>query len=207
MIKQKEILSRLRENYRPSCPLNHSSAWQLLLATILSAQCTDERVNFVTKELFEKYPAVKDIDRMQNDELIKFIRSTGFYNNKAKHIKGAARMILTRFNGKVPGNMDDLLKIPGVARKTANVVLNNWFKIADGIAVDTHVKRLSNRLGFSTSDNPEKIETDLMEIFSKKDWMDLSILLVYHGRKFCNARKPDCTNCFLNDICPKILKK
>jgi len=203
MNKNELILIKLRELYPDvKCSLNHSSAWQLLLATILSAQCTDKRVNVVTNSLFQEYPKVKDINELPIDILILKIKSTGFYNNKSKNIKQTAKIIVEDFDSEVPGNMDDLVSLPGVARKTANVVLANWFHIHKGIAVDTHVKRLSNRIGFSKEKSPQKIEKRLMKIFKNKDWGDISLLLIQHGRDVCKSRKPECEKCVLRDYCP-----
>ena len=186
--------------------LNHKTPLEMLIATILSAQCTDARVNMVTEKLFKKYKSCKDYLAVSDKELQNDIRSTGFFRNKAKNIKGACRVILNRFNGKVPSTMEDLLTLPGVARKTANVVLGNVFGVTAGIVVDTHVIRLSHRLGLTSERSPEKIERDLMAIVPKKDWMTISYLLINHGRKICKARKPACKDCLLNKICPSAFK-
>ncbi len=184
------------------CALNFQTPWQLLVATILSAQCTDERVNKVTVELFDKYPNVEDYLDIELSELEKLIFSTGFYKNKARFIKAASMKIVESFKGEVPSTMADLIKIPGVARKTANVVLSEGFNINEGIAVDTHVIRLSNRLGLTRQSDPKKIEIDLMKLYEKKDWHDITHCLITHGRKVCTARNPKCATCELNKICP-----
>lgn len=199
-----EVIRLLSKEYPDAhCALEHSSAFELLIATILSAQCTDERVNIVTAELFRKYDGPKDYLEVDEEELQADIRSTGFFRNKTKSIRGASERIVNEFGGEVPDNMDDLLTLPGVARKTANVVLGNAFGIASGVVVDTHVKRLSYRLGLTDEKTPEKIEKDLMELVPKKHWVMFSHWLIYHGRRVCKARKPDCENCVLNEICPK----
>lgn len=198
-----EIIRRLRQIHPDAaCALHHEDPLQLLVATILSAQCTDERVNQVTPDLFARYPRVADLAGAQRDELEDVVRSTGFYRNKAKNIQGAAQRILHEFGGEVPQTMAELLTLPGVARKTANVVLGVAFGIADGVVVDTHVKRLSNRLGLTASDKPTQIEDDLMALTPRSDWIDLSHLLIFHGRRICAARKPDCAGCGLQDLCP-----
>ncbi len=173
----------------PTIPLHHSNAMELLVATILSAQCTDERVNTVTPALFKKYRTVKDYADADMDDIRELIRSTGFFNNKAKNIVGAAKKIMSDFNGVVPDTMEELTTLPGVARKTANVVLSQWFKKNEGIAVDTHVIRLSGLLGLSSERDPVKIERDLMELFDREDWCDLSLRLIYFGRRYAPARK------------------
>lgn len=199
IMNQKEratkILRILKNQYpNVQCALNHDSAWQLLLATILSAQCTDERVNQVTKNLFNKYPTVYDINELDIAELKDIIRPTGFYNNKAKHIKASAEKIVKQYSGKVPDSMEELLTLPGVARKTANVVLGVWFNKNQGIAVDTHVKRLSQRYGLTDETSPQKIEQDLMQLFPKQVWENISLLLIQHGREVASARNPDDEN-------------
>jgi endonuclease III len=185
--------------------LEYGTPFQLLVATILSAQCTDERVNIVTKELFRKYPAPEDLARVPLALLEQEIRSTGFYRMKAKNVIGAADAIVKRFGGRVPENMDDLVSLPGVGRKTANVVLGQAFGIASGVVVDTHVQRLSHRLGFTKEETPEKIEEDLKRLFPAKDWIELGTLLILHGRRRCKARKPDCPSCPVSDRCPSSL--
>lgn len=198
-----EILQRLRKAHPDAeCALVHETPLQLLVATILSAQCTDERVNKVTPDLFARYPDAPALAGADPAELEEMVRSTGFYRNKAKNIQGAAQRIVHEYGGAVPQAMEELLTLPGVARKTANVVLGVAFQTADGVVVDTHVKRLSNRLGLTVSDNPVRIEQDLMAITPQADWIDLSHLLIFHGRRICDARKPDCAHCALQDLCP-----
>ncbi len=184
------------------CALIHEDSFQLLVATILSAQCTDERVNKVTPALFEKYPTPADFAGADISELEQMVRSTGFFRNKAKNIQGAAQRIVHEYGGEMPQNMDDLLSLPGVARKTANVVLGVGFQIADGVVVDTHVSRLSQRLGLTVNKTPKKIEQDLMALTPPAEWIDLSHLLIFHGRRVCDARKPNCEACTLADLCP-----
>ncbi|MBL7071950.1 MAG: endonuclease III [Candidatus Omnitrophica bacterium] len=182
--------------------LRHDSPFHLLVSTILSAQCTDERVNKITPGLFKKYRSVADFARAKQSSLEKDIRSAGFYRNKAKNIINASKIISEDFNGRVPDTMADLITLPGVARKTANIVLSSSFSKSEGIAVDTHVKRLSERLGLSRQSNPDKIERDLMRIVPKKYWLDFNYLLVNHGRAACMARKPICPHCPIKDLCP-----
>ena len=201
--RTKKIISILRENYpNARTALKYESPFQLLVATILSAQCTDKRVNQVTPVLFKKYPTVEDFARARQEELEQDIRSTGFYRNKAKSIIGASRKIVEDFSGKLPDSMEKLITLSGVARKTANVVLSSAFQKAEGIAVDTHVRRLAQRLGLSKEKYPEKIEQELMEIVPREDWLDISHLLIDHGRKVCQARKPLCSSCPLESLCP-----
>ena len=201
-----ELLRLLRAAHPDAqCALHHRNALELLVATILSAQCTDVRVNKVTPALFAKYPTALAFAEAEIEELEEAVRSTGFYRNKAKNIQGACRRIVTEYDGEVPANMQDLLTLPGVARKTANVVLGTWYGIADGVVVDTHVKRLSNRLGLTKETNPVKIERDLMKLTPQEEWVDLSHLLIFHGRRICTARKPECTACTLNHLCPSSL--
>lgn len=198
-----EILIRLKETYpNATCTLNYETPVQLLVATILSAQCTDERVNKVTPALFAKYPNASAIASADREDLEQLVRSTGFYRNKAKNIQGACQMILTDFEGKVPSQMAQLLKLPGVARKTANVVLAHAFGILQGVTVDTHVKRLSQRFGLTEYSDPIRIEKDLMRIVPQPDWENWSISLIYHGRAVCQARQPRCYDCVLADLCP-----
>jgi endonuclease-3 len=198
-----EILRLLHAEHPDAhCALNHTNALELLVATILSAQCTDERVNMVTPGLFEKYPDAVAFAEADIAELEEAVRSTGFYRNKARNIQDACRRIVHEYGGEVPDTMDDLLTLKGVARKTANVVLGNWFGIADGVVVDTHVKRLSNRLGLTQESDPIKIERDLMALTPTSEWVDLSHLLIFHGRRVCSARKPNCAGCVLNHLCP-----
>jgi len=197
------IISRLIKEYpAPKTTLHYKSPHQLLISTILSAQCTDERVNKVTKELFKKYKSVKDYANAELSELERDIKQTGFFRNKAKNIKNACKMLIEKFDGQVPNTMKEILLLPGVARKTANVVLTSAYGVIEGIVVDTHVKRLSQRLGLTKNDNPEKIEKDLMNIIPKNKWAQFSFLLISHGRKICQARKPICNKCVLNDLCP-----
>jgi endonuclease-3 len=198
-----EILRLLRELHPDAkCALDFESPLQLLVATILSAQCTDERVNKVTPVLFARYPTAQALAEADREELEQVIHSTGFYRNKAKNVQEACRRIVTEFGGEVPANMADLLSLAGVARKTANVVLGNCYGIADGIVVDTHVKRLSERLGLTTQTDPEKIERDLMAMTPQADWIDLAHLLIFHGRRVCDARKPRCGDCPISYLCP-----
>jgi endonuclease-3 len=206
--RTRKIIARLRKQYPDArCSLNHSNPLELLVATILSAQCTDERVNIVTANLFRKYRSPEDYLRVPQSELEQDIRSTGFYRNKAKAIQGASKIISERHGGRVPDTVEELLALPGVARKTANVVLGNAFEISSGVVVDTHVGRLSKRLGLSAHEQPEKIERDLMELVPKKDWIDFSHLLIYHGRKVCKARTPLCGECVIEQLCPSSLLK
>ena len=203
-----KIIRRLKAEYPEArCSLNHSNPLELLVATILSAQCTDERVNLVTTDLFRKYRRSEDYYSVAQTELEQDIRSTGFYRNKAKAIQGACRLIAEQYQGRVPENIDDLLLLPGVARKTANVVLGNAFGITSGIVVDTHVARLSERLGLSAEKQPEKIERDLMELVPHTDWIIFSHLLIAHGRKVCKARTPLCAECVIEQLCPSSLLK
>lgn len=197
---------RLFKTYYPDahCALHHSNPEELLVATILSAQCTDDRVNIVTKTLFQKYPTMKSYAQADIAELEQDIRSTGFYKNKAKSIKAMATIVSEKYKGKVPRTLEELVELPGVGRKTANVVLGNSFHIASGIVVDTHVTRLSNRLGLTKhKTDAVKIEQDLIKIVPEKDWIQFSHWLIVHGRQVCKARKPQCEVCFLQEICPK----
>ncbi len=203
-----QIIKRLKEEYPDAhCALVHSNAFELLIATILSAQCTDVRVNIVTANLFRKYRQPQDYVDVSPEELEQDIKSTGFYRNKAKNIQAACGRIIENFGGEIPASMEELLTLNGVARKTANVVLGNAFGIASGVVVDTHVSRLSQRLGLTTETTPEKIETDLAEIVPKKDWIIFPHLLIWHGRAVCQARKPKCAECVLEDLCPSSLLK
>jgi endonuclease III len=200
-----EIIKRLKNEYPDAhCALNHTNAFELLVATILSAQCTDERVNIVTATLFRKYRSPQDFLNVAPEELAQDIKSINFFNNKTKSIQGAAQKIVEHFGGEVPSTMNELLTLNGVARKTANVVLGNAFGIASGVVVDTHVMRLSQRLGLTEEKTPEKIEKDLSALVPKKHWVMFPHWLITHGRAVCSARKPKCTECVLNDICPKI---
>ena len=196
------ILQKLDESYpNVTCALEHHTAFQLLVSTILSAQCTDERVNQVTKTLFVKYRTPKDFAYANPAELEQDIRPTGFFRNKTKSIMGASKKIVDEFGGEVPRTMDELLTLPGVARKTANVVLGTAFGIAVGVVVDTHVIRLSNRLDLSRNDDPKKIEQDLMQVIPREKWILFSHQLIWHGRKICRARKPNCAECNLESLC------
>jgi len=197
-----EILRKLDEAYpNVTCALEHRTAFQLLIATILSAQCTDERVNKVTKSLFAKYRTPKDFACANPAELEQDIRPTGFFRNKTKSIMGAGKKIVEEFGGEVPRTMDELLRLPGVARKTANVVLGTAFGIAVGVVVDTHVIRLSNRLELTSNSDPKKIEQDLMAAIPREKWILISHQLIWHGRKVCQARKPRCAECALEHLC------
>jgi endonuclease III len=196
------ILDGLKKAYPNAvCALNHRSAWELVVATILSAQCTDVRVNLVTPELFKIFPTPKSMADASLPELEELIRTTGFFRNKSKSIKGAGRVVTEEFGGKVPQTMDELLRIPGVARKTANVVLGSWFGIAVGIVVDTHVLRLSRRLELTKETTPEKVEQDLMKVIPQSKWIDFSHEVIFHGRQICIARKPKCADCTLERLC------
>ena len=206
--KQKalKILTILKELYPDAtCSLTYDSPVQLLVATILSAQCTDERVNKVTPELFARFPDAIALANADRETLETLIRSTGFYRNKAKNIQGACQKIVKDFNGKVPQTMEELLLLSGVARKTANVVLAHAFGINAGVTVDTHVKRLSQRLGLTKATDPVKIEKDLMPLLPQKDWENFTIRIIYHGRQICKARKPNCQDCQLAFLCPSSL--
>lgn len=186
--------------------LHFKTPLEMLVATILSAQCTDERVNKVTARLFKKYRKCRDYLKVPEEELQQDIRPTGFYRNKAKNIRGACKILMDKFDEKMPRTMGEMLTLPGVARKTANVVLGNVYGIMEGVVVDTHVSRLAKRMGLSKEKTPEKIEKDLMTIVPKKDWLVFSNLLVSHGRKVCKARGPKCIECVLNKICPSAFK-
>lgn len=197
-----KILAALNKRYPDvTCALHHHDAWQLLVATILSAQCTDERVNKVTPGLFRKYPTIHDFAAVSQDELAGDIRSTGFFNNKAKSIIGAAKTILTKYNGEIPRNIDELLTVPGAARKTANVVLGTAFGIASGVVVDTHVARISNRLDLTKQSNPVKIEQDLMKLIPREKWILFAHQVIHFGREICEARKPKCDRCPVERLC------
>lgn len=199
----KTIIKRLIKEYPDAkIRLKYTNPFNLLIATILSAQCTDERVNLVTKDLFNQLKTPEDYVKIPQEQLEKMIYSTGFYRAKAKNIKAMAEKILTHFEGNIPDTMDNLLSLPGVGRKTANVILGHCFKPA-GITVDTHVKRISKRLGLTTSNNPDKIEQNLIKLVPKKYWTQFTHLLIYHGRKVCKARKPNCNNCVISNLCAK----
>ena len=198
-----EIIKRLKKAYPDAhCALNHTTPFELLIATILSAQCTDERVNIVTADLFRKYRGPEDFVKVSQQELERDIHSTGFFRNKAKNIKAASQRLIEVYGGEIPQTMEEILTLGGVARKTGNVVLGNAFGIASGVVVDTHVSRLSQRLGLTQEKTPEKIERDLQELVPKKNWVMFSHWLIFHGRQICNARKPKCTECVLADQCP-----
>jgi endonuclease-3 len=197
-----EILKRLNDLYPDvTCALTHQSAWELLVATILSAQSTDVNVNRVTPELFRKYPTVEAFAALTPEQLEPDVRSTGFFRNKSKSVVGAAKKIVADFGGQVPDDIDNLLTLPGVARKTANVVLGTWFKKAEGVVVDTHVHRISRRLELTKENEPPKIEQDLMKIIPRDRWILFSHQVIWHGRKLCFARKPNCVECPLESIC------
>ena len=206
--RTREIIRKLKRAYPDAkCSLNHTSPFELLVATILSAQCTDERVNIVTADLFRKYREPKDYLNVSPRELEKDIQSTGFFRNKTKSIQGTSKMLLDEYGGRVPHTMDELLELPGVARKTANVVLGNAFDIKSGVVVDTHVTRLSHRLDLSREKDPTKIERDLVELVSKKDWVIFPHLLIAHGRKICRSRNPLCDQCPVEKLCPSSFLK
>jgi endonuclease III len=197
-----EVLKRLNDKYgNVTCALHHSNAWELLVATILSAQCTDVRVNMVTPGLFKKYPTPQHFAALKPEELEDDIRSTGFFRNKSKSIVGAAQVIVNNFGGKVPQTMAELLTVPGAARKTANVVLGSWFGIAEGVVVDTHVHRISRRLELTRNDDPPRIEQDLMQVIPRGRWILFSHQVIHHGRALCIARNPKCAECPLENIC------
>jgi endonuclease-3 len=197
-----QILTGLAEMYPAAkCALHHSNAWELLVATILSAQCTDVRVNMVTPVLFKKYPTPADFAALKPEALEPDIRSTGFFRNKSKSIVGAAQKVVNEFNGKVPDELDELLTLPGVARKTANVVLGSWFGKAVGVVVDTHVHRISRRLELTTHDDARNIEQGLMRVIPQDQWIDFAHRVIWHGRALCVARKPKCVDCKLESVC------
>ena len=198
----REILHLLDESYPAvTCALKHESAWELLVATILSAQCTDVRVNMVTPELFRRYPTPRDFAALTPEQLEPDIRSTGFFRNKAKSIIGAAKQVVSDLGGEVPDEMHKLLALPGVARKTANVVLGSWFRQAAGVVVDTHVHRISRRLELTRADTPTAIEQDLMRVLPQGKWIEFAHQIIHHGRAVCIARKPKCAQCTLEKLC------
>lgn len=200
-----EVLIILKRLYPDAtCSLTYQTPVQLLVATILSAQCTDERVNLVTPALFARFPDAPSLAAADREELETLIRSTGFYRNKAKNIQGACQKIVSQFDGEVPKQMEQLLSLPGVARKTANVVLAHAYGIIQGVTVDTHVKRLSGRLGLTEETDPVKIERDLMRLLPQPEWENYSIRIIYHGRAVCNARKPNCAACEIAHLCPSV---
>ena len=202
--RAKKVLEILKKRYpNPRTKLVWKSPWELLVATILAAQCTDDRVNKVTPVFFKKWPDLKSLSEASQEEVEEVVRSTGFFRNKAKNLIGTAKKILNEYNAEVPSEMDKLLTLPGVARKTANIILSNYFSKNQGIAVDTHVKRISFRLGFTESKNPIIIERDLMEIFPRKDWHLVNHLFVWFGRDVCKARSPKCNECEIEKLCEK----
>src|ERR1051325_1267600 len=206
--RTQEIIKLLKRAHADAkCALNHSNPFELLVATILSAQCTDERVNKVTADLFRKYRKPDDYLKVPATELQEDIRTTGFFRNKTKSIQGACAMLVENFKGQVPKTMDELLELPGVARKTANVVLGVGYGIAAGVVVDTHVTRLSRRLGLTKQNDAVKIEQDLIELVPKKDWIIFSHLLIFHGRRVCKARRPLCEECQVEKLCPSSMLK
>lgn len=206
--RTRDVIRRLKRAYPDAkCSLNHSNPFELLVATILSAQCTDERVNIVTADLFRKYKKPEDYLKVSPRELEKDIQSTGFFRNKTKSIQGTSKMLTEQYGGSVPHTMEELLELPGVARKTANVVLGNAFEIKSGVVVDTHVTRLSHRLNFTQQKTAEKIEQDLVQIVPKRDWVIFSHLLIAHGRKICKARNPLCDQCPVEKQCPSSFLK
>lgn len=205
--RTKEIIKRLKKKYpKAKIALRFGNRWELLVAVILSAQCTDKKVNEVTEKLFKKYRALDDYVTADAKEFEQMVRPAGFYRAKTKNILASAKIVKEKFGGKIPRTMQDMLTLKGVARKTANVVLGNAYGVMEGIAVDTHVRRLSQRLGLSASDNPEKIEKDLMELVPKKDWFKTTYLLIDHGRAICKAKDPRCDLCPLKNICPSAFK-
>ena len=207
--RAKQVLRRLKADYPDAeCALNFDSPLQLLIATILSAQCTDVRVNIVTTELFKKYKTAADFATVSQKQLEKAIQSTGFFRNKAQNIRNCCQQLVDKYDGKVPQDLDSLVELPGVGRKTANVVLGTAFGIASGVVVDTHVSRLSQRLGLTTKKDAVKIEQDLMQLLPKTRWVSFSHQMIHHGRKICIARKPNCEECSMRKFCPQVgLKK
>lgn len=199
------IVRALRREYPDAdCALNYETPLQLLIATILSAQCTDERVNLVTKDLFRRYPTAAHLARLPVKTLEKAVQSTGFFRTKAKNIKACCAALVANYDGDVPQDLNALVELPGVGRKTANVVLGTAYGLATGVVVDTHVSRISRRMGLTTEKDPVKIEQDLMKQLAKKEWVAFSHCVIHHGRRVCKARKPDCDNCSLSDLCPRI---
>ena len=203
--KVKQIIAILSEKYpEPKCALDHMTPWELLVATILSAQCTDKRVNMITPALFKKYPSVESFAKADIKELEKYIHSAGFYHNKAKNIINCASELLNLYNGELPQTLDELTKLPGVGRKTGSVLLGTAYGKAEGIVVDTHVSRLSQKIGLTKESDPEKIEKDLMKIVEKKHWINFSHWLILHGRETCIARRPKCDDCVISALCDSI---
>ncbi|MEB3324126.1 MAG: endonuclease III [Cyanobacteriota bacterium] len=202
-----QLLERLGELYpQATCSLDWRTPYELLVATMLSAQCTDERVNKVTPALFERFPDAAAAAAVEPEAVEPYVRSTGFFHNKAKAIVGASRLLMERHGGEVPASMEELLELPGVARKTANVVLAHAYGINAGVTVDTHVRRLSQRLGLTRQTDPRRIEPDLMKLVPQPEWENLSIRLIFHGRAVCTARKPACSSCPIGDLCPSQIK-
>ncbi|GBC80828.1 Endonuclease III [bacterium HR09] len=200
-----KLLALLAEAYPEArCELNHRNAYELLVATILSAQCTDARVNQVTPAFFARFPNAQALAQASQEEVEKLIKSTGFYRNKAKALIGMAKALVERHGGEVPKDMEAMVQLPGVGRKTANVVLGTAYGLATGIVVDTHVSRVAQRLGLTTAQDPESIEQDLMALFPRQEWVALSHRLILHGRYVCKARKPACTSCVLAEVCPRV---
>ena len=205
LTRARKIITLLKKNYPDSkCSLDFRTVHQLMVATILSAQCTDERVNLVTKLLFKKYRSIKAFANANQAELEKDIFTAGFYRNKAKSIIGSAKKLGELYNSKIPKTLDDLVKLPGIGRKTGSVILGVGYELAEGIVVDTHVGRISRRFGFTTEKTPEKVELDLMRVIDETDWILYSHLLIDHGRSVCQSRNPDCGNCFLSKLCPMV---
>ena len=204
MDRAKKILQLLRKTYPDvECALHHKNPFELAVATILSAQCTDKRVNIVTPALFKKYPTPKHFAKAPIETIETMIHSTGFYKNKAKSIKGLCQILVSGYHGKVPETLEELVQLPGIGRKTANVILGVAFNVP-GVVVDTHVTRLTNRMGLTKQKDPVKIEFEMMDLIPKKDWSDFGLLLIAHGRAICDARKPKCDVCPINNLCPKI---
>jgi len=202
--RAREIFARLRRRYPQTGPaLDHHDAWELLVATVLAAQCTDARVNTVTPELFRRWPGPAELARAAQEDVEAVVRPTGFFRNKARNLVAAARRVMEEFGGELPRTMAELTTLPGVARKTANIVLSNAFNVHEGVAVDTHAKRLSFRLGLTQSEDVLVIERDLMALYPREDWGEVNHLLVFYGRDVCQARKPRCGECELADICPR----
>lgn len=200
----RKVIRRLKKEFpEAECALHHESAFQLLVATILSAQCTDVRVNMATPELFKKYPDAAALARSKQPAVEKIVKPLGFFRNKAANIRAMAQALVDNFDGEVPQSIDDLVQLPGVGRKTASVVLGTWYGIPSGVVVDTHVKRISGLLGLTTSKNPEIVERDLMAILPKKEWIEFSHRIILHGRKTCIARRPQCSDCVLLATCPR----
>ena len=207
-VRALEILARLKREYPDAhCELDHRDPFELLVATILSAQCTDARVNLVTPELFRKYPDAAALAVAKQEDVEELIRSTGFFRNKAKSLIGMARALVADHDGEVPDTMEELRPLPGVGRKTANVILGNAWGINEGITVDTHVKRIAKLLGLTRETDPERVERDLMELFPQQDWTLLSHLLIWHGRRVCIANRPRCGECVLADLCPNAVRR